>query len=78
MVSKARGKNRWVLEISTYFDPLRCAADSAAVEEDVGKYEAATVLVTVTSHVTLWSWRHGIKVSPWDVSRQAGESVVSS
>jgi hypothetical protein len=40
MVSKARGKKRWVLEISAYFVSLRCAADSAAeaaVVEDADK-----------------------------------------
>jgi len=42
--------------------PVCCAAASAA--EVIAKYDAATVLVTVTSQVALRPSRHGIDVYP--------------
>ena len=54
-------------EMSEYFAAFRVAAASAAepAQEDVAvKYEAATVLVTVTSQVAQRSSRHGISVRP--------------
>jgi hypothetical protein len=55
------------LEISEYLASLRSAADSAAaaaVVEYVGKWEAAAVLVTVTSYGARRPSCHGIKVNP--------------
>ena len=76
MVSKARGKKRWVFEISAYLVSLRCAADSAAeaaVADDVDRYEAATVWDAVTSQVALRPSRHGIRVSPSGRFRRASQ-----
>ncbi len=67
MVSKARGKNRWVRATSAYLLVLRWAAASAAeaaLVDEIATYDVATVSVTVTSHVALRPSRHGINVSP--------------
>ena len=67
MISKAIGKKRCTRDNSVYLLSLRVAAASAADAartDDVARYEAATVFVTVTSQVALRPSCHRIEVKP--------------